>query len=157
MDNLTRCLNRAALLDEAEKSLQLEQRYRRSSTLVFFDMNNFKEVNDNFGHHVGDRALIAFAEQIKSRLRATDELGRYGGDEFIALLRETDSDQARQLLMSLPPVVLDNEDGSSIILRYSAGVACSDEAEIKTIDDWLRIADTHMYQHKLNFQAVRNS
>lgn len=156
-DNLTRCLNRAALLDEAEKALQLEQRYGRSSTLVFFDMNNFKEVNDNFGHHVGDRALIAFAEQIKSRLRTTDELGRYGGDEFIALLRETDSDQARQLLATLPPVVLDNEDGSSIILRYSAGVASSNEAGIKTIDDWLRIADTHMYQHKLNFQAVRTS
>jgi len=157
MDNLTRCLNRGAVLDEAEKSLQLDQRYGRTSTLVFFDMNNFKEVNDNFGHHVGDRALIAFAEQIKSRLRTTDELGRYGGDEFIALLRETDSDQARQLLATLPPVVLDNENGSSIILRYSAGVACSNEEGIKTIDDWLRIADTHMYQHKLNFQAARNS
>jgi len=157
MDNLTRCLNRGAVLDEAEKSLQLDQRYGRTSTLVFFDMNNFKEVNDNFGHHVGDRALIAFAEQIKSRLRTTDELGRYGGDEFIALLRETDSDQARQLLATLPPVVLDNENGSSIILRYSAGVACSNEEGIKTIDDWLRIADTHMYQHKLNFQVARNS
>lgn len=156
MDNLTRCLNRSALLDEAEKSLQLEQRYGRSSTLVFFDMNNFKEVNDNFGHHVGDRALIAFAEQIKSRLRTTDELGRYGGDEFIALLRETDSDQARQLLATLPPVVLDNEDGSIIILRYSAGVACSNEAGINAIDDWLRIADTHMYQHKLDFHSARN-
>ena len=157
MDNLTRCLNRGALLDEAEKSLQLEQRYGRTSTLVFFDMNNFKEVNDNFGHHVGDRALIAFAEQVKARLRTTDELGRYGGDEFIALLRETDSDQARLLLATLPPVVIDNEDGSSIILRYSAGVACSDEPGIATIDDWLRLADTHMYQHKLNFHGARSS
>jgi GGDEF domain-containing protein len=60
-------------------------------------------------------------------------------------------------LATLPPVVIDNEDGSSIILRYSAGVACSDEPGITTIDDWLRLADTHMYQHKLNFHGARSS
>lgn len=151
LDGLTRCLNRTALLDEAEKALLLERRYERSSTLVFFDLNNFKEVNDNFGHHVGDRGLIAFAEQIKARLRTTDELGRYGGDEFVALLRETDADQAMQLLATLTPVVVDDENGSSIILRFSAGVACSNELDIDTVDDWLRIADSQMYNQKVRF------
>jgi diguanylate cyclase (GGDEF)-like protein/PAS domain S-box-containing protein len=151
LDGLTRCLNRTALFDEAEKALLLERRYERSSTLVFFDLNNFKEVNDNFGHHVGDRGLIAFAEQIKARLRTTDELGRYGGDEFVALLRETDADQAMQLLATLPPVVVDDENGSSIILRFSAGVACSSEPDIDTVDDWLRIADGQMYNQKVRF------
>ena len=149
LDGLTRCLNRTALFDEAEKSLLLERRYSRSSTLVFFDLNNFKEVNDTFGHYVGDRGLVAFAEQIKARLRTTDELGRYGGDEFVALLRETDADQALQLLATLTPVVIDGEDGSSIILRFSAGVACSNEEGIETVDDWLRIADSYMYSQKV--------
>ncbi len=148
LDGLTRCLNRVALFDEAEKALMLARRYQRISTLIFFDLNNFKEINDSFGHHVGDRALIAFAEQVKARLRTTDELGRYGGDEFVALLRETDAEQAAQLLATLPPVIVDNEDGSTLILRYSAGIACSDEMAIASVDDWLRIADGLMYRQK---------
>lgn len=148
LDGLTQCLNRVALFDEAEKALMLARRYQRTSTIVFFDLNNFKEINDSFGHHVGDRALRAFATQIKSRLRTTDELGRYGGDEFVALLRETDADQALQLISTLPTVVVDNENGSSIILRYSAGIACSDEDAIESVDDWLRIADGLMYRQK---------
>lgn len=148
LDSLTGCLNRSAFFEEAEKALQLEQRYKRSSTLVFFDLNNFKDVNDNFGHHVGDRALIAFVGQIKTRLRTTDELGRYGGDEFVALLRETDALQARLLLATLAPVVVDAENGNSVILRFSAGVACSDDPAIETVDDWTRIADSQMYYQR---------
>ena len=149
LDGLTRCLNRVALFEEAEKALLLARRYQRSSTVVFFDLNNFKEINDSFGHHVGDRALIAFAEQIKARLRTTDELGRYGGDEFVALLRETDAEQALQLVATLTPVIIDNDDGNSIILRFSAGVACSDDEDIEAVDDWLRIADGLMYRQKV--------
>lgn len=148
-DSLTQCLNRMAFLDQAEKALHMEQRYGRSSTLIFFDLNDFKQLNDNFGHHIGDRGLIEFAEQIRTRLRATDELGRYGGDEFVALLRETDAVQAKQLLASLLPVVIDAENGNSIILRYSAGVACSDEQGIESVDDWLRCADSQMYHQKM--------
>lgn len=148
LDSLTRCLNRGAFFEELEKALQLEQRHGRSSTLVFFDLNNFKKVNDNFGHHVGDRALIAFVEQIKARLRTTDELGRYGGDEFLALLRETDAEQAHQLLATLMPVVVDAENGNSVILRFSTGVACSDDPVIETAYDWARIADSQMYYQR---------
>jgi diguanylate cyclase (GGDEF)-like protein len=148
-DNLTQCLNRSAFLDQAGKALHMQQRYGRSSTLIFFDLNDFKQLNDNFGHHIGDRGLIEFAEQIRARLRATDELGRYGGDEFVVLLRETDAEQAGQLLSSLLPVVIDAEDGNSIILRYSAGVACSNNADIESVDDWLRCADSQMYHQKM--------
>src|SRR5690606_31765026 len=148
LDSLTGCLNRTALIDEAEKALQLEQRYRRSSSLVFFDLNDFKDVNDNFGHHVGDRCLIAFAEQIKARLRTTDELGRYGGDEFVALLRETDALQAQQLLSTLTPIIIEEGRGSSIILRFSAGIADSGDSEVRSVDDWLRVADLQMYRQK---------
>jgi diguanylate cyclase (GGDEF)-like protein/PAS domain S-box-containing protein len=148
-DNLTQCLNRAAFFDQAEKALHMEQRYGRSSTLIFFDLNDFKQLNDNFGHHIGDRGLIGFAGQIKERLRATDELGRYGGDEFVVLLRETDAAQAQQLLNSLLPVVIDAGNGNSIILRYSAGIACSNESDIESVDDWLRCADSQMYHQKM--------
>ena len=148
-DNLTQCLNRAAFFDQAEKALHMEQRYGRTSTLIFFDLNDFKQLNDNFEHHIGDRGLVEFAEQIRARLRVTDELGRYGGDEFVVLLRETDAPQAQQLLTSLLPVVIDAENGNSIILRYSAGIACSNEQGIESVDDWLRCADSQMYHQKM--------
>lgn len=148
LDSLTHCLTRSAIFEAAEKALQVQQRYGRVSTLVFFDLNDFKEINDNFGHHIGDRSLVAFAEQVKARLRTTDDLGRYGGDEFVALLRETDAEQARHLLAALTPVVVDAGDGRSVIVRFSAGVACSNEPDIDTVDDWMRSADNHMYRHK---------
>ncbi|MET0379947.1 MAG: diguanylate cyclase [Spongiibacteraceae bacterium] len=148
LDGLTGCLNRSAFFDEAAKAMQIDTRYGRNSTLIFFDLNQFKEVNDSFGHHIGDRALVAFAEQIRSRLRNTDELGRYGGDEFIALLRETDSEQALGLLATLTPVVVDAGGGHSLILRYSAGIAALTDPEVNSVDDWIRVADSKMYHAK---------
>ena len=149
IDHLTRCLTRNALFEEADMALQLARRYGRTSTLIFFDLNDFKHINDTFGHHVGDRGLVAFAEQIKARLRMTDELARYGGDEFVALLRETDTVQAQQLLATLGPVVINDGAGNSIILRYAAGLAGSDAAGIRSVDDWLRLADGRMYTQKM--------
>jgi diguanylate cyclase (GGDEF)-like protein/PAS domain S-box-containing protein len=148
LDSLTGCLNRSALFEEAAKAMQIDTRYGRNSTLIFFDLNQFKEVNDTFGHHIGDRALVAFAEQIRSRLRSTDELGRYGGDEFVALLRETDAEQAAALLATLTAIVVDAGRGHSLILRYSAGVAALNHPDVETVDDWIRIADDQMYHAK---------
>lgn len=153
LDNLTRCLNRNALFEEAETALQLERRYGRSSTLIFFDLNDFKRINDNFGHHIGDCGLVAFAEQIKVRLRATDELTRYGGDEFVALLRETDGDQARQLLAAFGPVMINNGAGGNIALNFAAGLACSDQPGIRSVDDWIRMADSQMYAQKMRCES----
>lgn len=149
LDSLTGCLNRAALIDEAAKAMQIDTRYGRNSTLVFFDLNDFKQINDSFGHHIGDRALTAFADQIRARLRNTDELGRYGGDEFIALLRETDIEQAQALVETLLPVVVETDDGNSLIVRYSAGIAPINDPSIQSVDDWIRVADHQMYNQKL--------
>ena len=148
LDSLTGCLNRAAFLEEAAKAMHIDTRYGRGSTLVFFDLNDFKQVNDSFGHHIGDRTLVAFAEQIRLRLRNTDELGRYGGDEFIALLRETDLAQAHALIDTLNPVVVDAGGGHSLIVRYSAGIAPVSDPAVASVHDWVRLADHHMYVQK---------
>lgn len=153
LDGLTGCLNRSAFFDEAAKAMHIDTRYGRNSTLIFFDLNQFKEVNDSFGHHIGDRALVAFAEQIRVRLRNTDELGRYGGDEFIALLRETDVEQAQALLATLTPVVVDAGGGHSLILRYSAGLAALTDPDVSSVEDWIRVADNEMYQAKAQRSA----
>ena len=154
LDSLTGCLNRGAFLEEATKAIQIDTRYGRNSTLVFFDLNDFKQINDSFGHHIGDLALVAFAELIRSRLRNTDELGRYGGDEFIVLLRETGADQARALVDSLTPVIVDAEDGKSLIVRYSAGIAAISDLETGSVEEWIRTADNQMYGQKSRRQQL---
>jgi diguanylate cyclase (GGDEF)-like protein len=84
-DSLTGLPSRALLLDRAEKMLARAQRQTLSVGVLFIDLDNFKEVNDTFGHEVGDHLLIAVAARLSEEIRATDSVGRLGGDEFIVL------------------------------------------------------------------------
>jgi diguanylate cyclase (GGDEF)-like protein len=76
-------------------------------------------------------------------------MGRYGGDEFIVLLRETDEAQAQALVASLTPLVVETDGGQSLILGYSAGISAITNPAIQSVDDWIRFADKQMYNQKL--------
>ena len=89
-DFLTKLYNKRAL-DEFLETKEAEfKRYERNYTVVFFDLDKFKDVNDNFGHEAGDAVLSAFAKILKKDCRSVDIVGRYGGEEFLAILSETD-------------------------------------------------------------------
>jgi diguanylate cyclase len=96
-DVLTQLPNR----DAYQQRLELEQerwlRYQRPLTLVVCDVDHFKRVNDNFGHQAGDKVLRIIAKTLSTRLRKTDFVGRYGGEEFVLLMPETDGDAALQV------------------------------------------------------------
>jgi diguanylate cyclase (GGDEF)-like protein len=85
-DGLTGLLNRAAFLELAEHELHRLNRVRTTGSLVLADLDHFKAINDEFGHSAGDTALQAFADACRATVRATDLVGRYGGEEFILLL-----------------------------------------------------------------------
>jgi diguanylate cyclase (GGDEF)-like protein len=85
-DGLTGLLNRAAFLELAEHELRRLNRVRTAGSLVLADLDHFKAINDEFGHSAGDTALQAFADACRATVRATDLVGRYGGEEFILLL-----------------------------------------------------------------------
>jgi diguanylate cyclase (GGDEF)-like protein len=85
-DGLTGLLNRAAFLELAEHELRRLNRVRATGSLVLADLDHFKAINDEFGHSAGDTALQAFADACLATVRATDLVGRYGGEEFILLL-----------------------------------------------------------------------
>ena len=93
-DGLTGCLNRGAFLDRVDAECERSQRYRRPVSVLIVDVDRFKNINDTLGHQAGDEALRGVAVSILATVRATDSVGRIGGDEFAVLFPEAGVDQA---------------------------------------------------------------
>ena len=96
-DSLTGVLNRRQFDVQMEHELQRSQRFSKTFSLVMFDIDYFKQFNDDFGHQAGDQVLVAICQYVKREIRQTDRLYRYGGEEFTLILPETNIDNAAQL------------------------------------------------------------
>ena len=146
-DSLTGVLNRRAW-NEAAESL-LEESVGRPLALLFLDLDRFKLLNDQQGHRAGDRALVEVAEALRAELRPSDLLGRYGGEEFIAMLDGVVQEQAMQVATRLCRRVhrLEIPVNPEFMLSVSIGVAM--RASVDTIDALIERADQAMYQAKV--------
>jgi len=133
-------------------------RYRQPLSMMFFDIDHFKQVNDTFGHAMGDQALIQTLKIICATLRTTDVVGRYGGDEFVILLPQTSAQEALSLAerirASIAAMRLDTEKGP-LTLAVSIGIAQSIDSALQpdTVESLLSRADQALYTAK---QAGRN-
>ena len=120
------------------------------ASLVFFDLNNFKQVNDKFGHAEGDRALIAFAIQMKNNFRVSDLYARLGGDEFVALLTNTSKNLAEEVvakfLQSLKKY--NQEANREYDISVSYGIVEFNYDKHDTVDALLADGDSLMYEGK---------
>jgi diguanylate cyclase (GGDEF)-like protein len=150
-DALTGLFNRGALLERLERELERSRRYGRSLAVIFFDLDRFKSLNDTYGHQFGDRVLRDLARIAAETVRSIDLVGRYGGEEFVAVLPETDGAQALVVAERLRTNVarhrLDLPSGEEVRATISAGVAVF-PADATTMDTLLRIADTALYAAK---------
>lgn len=106
-DVLTPVLNRRAFLREMKRVAAFAQRYGSPASVVFFDLDGFKNVNDRFGHAAGDAALQAVASRLLANVRESDVVGRMGGDEFAVLLAQADKETALSKAASLAAAVQD--------------------------------------------------
>jgi len=148
-DPLTGLLNRAAFEDRLNSEVARAERYQRDLSIVMFDVDNFKSVNDNFGHQMGDRVLAAVAELLQSSFRQSDAIFRYGGDEFMAICPET-SGQAMDAVLQRLDVNL--QSNTTLIdltqpINISWGHASFpyDAAEAEAL---IRVADSKLYSCK---------
>jgi diguanylate cyclase (GGDEF)-like protein/PAS domain S-box-containing protein len=149
-DALTGLPNRTLLDDRLTQALTQAQRYSRGMAVLMLDFNHFKQVNDQFGHEVGDRVLREVSSRISKALRAGDTVARFGGDEFVILPAGVETvDVAVQVAQKIleataPPLMI---DGHQIAARVSIGVALYPDhgAEPQSL---LRHADEAMYLAK---------
>ena len=149
-DDLTKVLNRHGLIEFAIAELNRAHRFKHSLGLILFDIDQFKMVNDTFGHAAGDEVLRAVAGICRAAIREIDVIGRYGGDEFVIVLPECSLETAlivaermRNMLESSPILIGEQE----IKITLSAGVA-SDLVGSLSLDDLLRQADQALYAAK---------
>ena len=146
-DFLTRALNQRAFYDSAEIEIERARRYRRSFSLAYLDADNFKAVNDRFGHHVGSQLLVRVVEVMKQNLRSTDVVARLGGDEFAVLLPETDAGEAQELVEKLRQKLHQEMMASGWPVTFSIGaLTCQNPPE--SVDEMLKIVDGLMYEAK---------
>jgi diguanylate cyclase (GGDEF)-like protein len=153
-DGLTGLSNRRSILDALEQQLAMARRSGQSLSLLMLDLDHFKRVNDSFGHLAGDAVLRQVASGIASRLRAQDIAGRYGGEEFLAILPGTTVDGAVQLAEELRrSIALERigiGEGRAITITISIGVCGGVPGADQRVEDLIGSADQALYQAKEN-------
>lgn len=139
-DALTDCLSFAALTHEIEREVKRARRTGQPLSCLFLDLDGFKEVNDAEGHQAGNRVLVAAARSLMGRARQTDFVGRYGGDEFVVVLPETDADGATALAAALAGEVADATD-DVLGRRILASIGVAEWEPAMSATDLLEAAD----------------
>lgn len=150
-DMLTGIANRRAFLECAESVYMRSRSNGEPLTLLMLDVDHFKTINDRFGHLEGDRALVAFAQAVKSQLRVSDAVGRLGGEEFGVLLPMTALQEglevATRILQSIRALQLADETGQRYRITASVGVGAFRQSDLSP-RDLLDRADQALYQAK---------
>ncbi len=151
IDQLTHLPNRRWFTEVLERNLRRIQRYGGALTLAMLDVDNFKAMNDAFGHAFGDRVLKKIAGMLRAGARRSDIVARYAGDEFVVLMPETSIEAAVVAVERLKAKIADNtiSDGKrSIQSTISVGISSTGPNAFATIEDLVRLADKALYAAK---------
>jgi diguanylate cyclase (GGDEF)-like protein len=150
-DSLTGLLKHASIKEAVEAEVMRAQRSGKPASVAMLDIDHFKLVNDTYGHAVGDVVISSVAVLLRQRLRQSDIVGRYGGEEFVAVLPECDTKIAHQLLDDLRQrfaAVRFSHEGKEFTCALSVGLACSDQYPLSNGEGLLVAADEALYAAK---------
>lgn len=150
-DDLTGLPNRRGFFVLAEQQLKTAIRGKRDLALLFIDMDNFKTINDTWGHQEGDRALVSMGAIFQQSFRASDIIARMSGDEFAILLVDSPRRNIDVILERLMQNIerFNENNKTGFCISISIGMAVHDPDQQRSIDEMLRDADQLMYDHKL--------
>jgi diguanylate cyclase (GGDEF)-like protein len=150
IDGLTQIFNKRYFLETLEREIARSHRYRREMSLVMFDIDHFKKINDSYGHLAGDYVLKHLAQTVKTRIRREDCFARYGGEEFAIVLPEIDGLNAKPFAEKIRQLVEGTEfkfENTNIPVTISMGVATldMDSTEPQAL---IKRADERLYEAK---------
>jgi diguanylate cyclase (GGDEF)-like protein len=145
-DKLTSLPNRRKMLELMNREIERFQRYNLPVSIVMMDIDWFKRINDQYGHHVGDQVLVKFAEILKTAIRNLDVVSRWGGEEFLVLLIETNEQEARLITERLRKVIETSVFEIPDQITASFGIACIKPFE--SIEAFINRSDRALYQAK---------
>lgn len=149
-DDLTGLMNRRGFMLLAENSLNICVRQQLPASLIFLDLDQFKAINDRFGHAEGDDALVAFSSSLKTVCRDTDLYARLGGDEFAILLVDSLRDSAEEIVARLRLSIEDDGSQSDrgYTLSFSSGIVDLNPEKHQSLESLLAAGDSLMYEAK---------
>lgn len=156
-DSMLPIANRRAFVRELTRLISYCERYGTAGSVLYFDLNGMKEINDRYGHPAGDEALRHFAQILVANVRDSDVVGRLGGDEFGVILAQADERQARDKAAALVGMVHDHPviwQGEA--LQLSCAVGIHQFSARQNADDALSRADADMYDEKRRYYAELN-
>jgi diguanylate cyclase (GGDEF)-like protein/PAS domain S-box-containing protein len=149
-DSLTGILNRRAFIERGETEIARVLRYQRPLSLAMMDLDNLKTINDEYGHNAGDNALMTIVQLCQKEMRSSDAIARYGGDEFVILLPETNMEKAfrlaERICQSVNKIVLETKPNNNVFLSVSIGLSEFDGKE--KLESLLQRADEALYEAK---------
>jgi diguanylate cyclase (GGDEF)-like protein len=149
-DEMTGLKNRRAFKSELSNEVKKGARYKRPFSLMMLDADNLKQVNDQYGHGIGDKLIVTLARTIQESLRSTDVLARYGGDEFIVMLPETSANRAIEVAERIRLGVENTSfsaDGDRVSSTLSIGISCFPD-DSGDSEDIINRADQALYESK---------
>jgi diguanylate cyclase (GGDEF)-like protein len=151
-DELTNVRNRRGLRMALEREFRRAERYGGALTVMVFDVDRFKSVNDLYGHAVGDRVLYAVAQSLKRGIREVDVVGRVGGEEFVVVLPETPARDAlalgERLRHDVATRVVTTATGAPVSVTVSCGIVTLSEVGARNVDALIDYADAALYRAK---------
>ncbi|HVN97676.1 MAG TPA: diguanylate cyclase [Syntrophorhabdaceae bacterium] len=148
-DGLTGVFNHAYAMGKLESEIDRAKRYSGSFSMILLDVDNFKQINDSYGHLAGDHVLKRISQLIAKNLRTIDVVGRYGGEEFIVILPETDVEKALvagERLRKAIEAETFSSSGSDVRLTVSLGIAAYEDG--KSAHELIKTADDNLYKAK---------
>lgn len=155
-DTLTGLANRSRFYERLQAALDFGREERYKTAVIYIDLDNFKPINDEHGHHVGDEALKIIANKIPSAVRSTDTVARMGGDEFAVVMQAQGNTHTLRgivndiLTLICEPILVDSH---KLLVSASIGVVLAPD-QGRDVDELLKLADAAMYKAKRNNQAV---
>ncbi len=149
IDGLTGAYNKRYFAENLEKEIPRCTRHQRPLSLLMFDIDHFKRINDDHGHLTGDFVLREMARRVRTRVRKEEVFARYGGEEFVITLPEATADQATKVAEDVRKLVASDPfefEGEKIAVTISVGVATT--MEETPVDTFIKIADDNLYKAK---------